>query len=48
MQDILHQEISIGTAIRSYHPMTMPDVTQFLEKSWTSNAAIRDLSWVDG
>jgi hypothetical protein len=48
VQDILHQEISIGTAITSCHPMTMPDVTRLLEKSCTSNAAIRDFSWVDG
>jgi len=46
VQDVLHQELSIGLAITSSKPMASEDITRLLEKSDHDNLAIRDFSWM--
>ncbi len=47
VQDVLHQELTIGLAITSSQPMKPEDITRLLRQSDTDHAAIRDFSWVD-
>lgn len=45
VQDVLHQELSLGLAITTLHPMSSEDITRLLEKSDIGNVAVRDFSW---
>ncbi len=46
VQDVIHQELAIGLAITSRHPLGVEDITRLLS-SHGDYAAIRDFSWVN-
>ena len=46
VQDVLHQELAIGLAITSSHPMTSKDITRLLETS-RDYVAVRDFTWMN-
>lgn len=47
VEDVLHQELTIGLAITSSVPMAPADITRLLRESGIGHAAIRDFSWVN-